>query len=246
MPGFPRRLGGPRTVAHENRRVRKAAFAIAIDGPAASGKTTVARILARRLPALYVDTGAMYRALAYLALRSQTDIDNERALLRLSEQYKIRVLPDQASELGFRIFAGKEELGSELTSKEVTSVVSAIAAHSRVREAMVQEQRAIAGEGPVVMAGRDIGTVVLPGATCKIFLTASLAARVERRRAELLSAGADVNAHVLQDDIIERDRLDENRFASPLRAAKDAHIIDSSELSVEEVVDEILRIVRKQ
>ncbi len=225
--------------------MRKTAVAIAIDGPAASGKTTAARMLARRLPALYLDTGAMYRALAYLALRSQTDIDNENALLRLSSRYKIRVQLDQEAELGFRVFAGTQELGPELTSKEVTAVVSSVAAHPLVRDAMVQEQRSIAKKGPVVMAGRDIGTVVLPDASCKIFLTASLAARVKRRREELLRAGVDADGHVLQEEILERDRLDENRSTSPLRAARDAYIIDSSDISAEEVVDAILKHVQR-
>ncbi|MBC5829902.1 MAG: (d)CMP kinase [Candidatus Eremiobacteraeota bacterium] len=225
--------------------MRKTAVAIAIDGPAASGKTTAARMLARRLPALYLDTGAMYRALAYLALRSQTDIDNEHALLRISSRYKIRVQLDQEADLGFRVFAGTQELGPELTSKEVTAVVSSVAAHPLVRDAMVQEQRSIAKKGPVVMAGRDIGTVVLPDASCKIFLTASLAARVKRRREELLRAGVDADGHVLQEEILERDRLDENRSTSPLRAARDAYIIDSSDMSAEEVVDAILKHVQR-
>lgn len=225
--------------------MRKTAVAIAIDGPAASGKTTAARMLARRLPALYLDTGAMYRALAYLALRSQTDIDNENALLRLSSRYKIRVQLDQEADLGFRVFAGTQELGPELASKEVTAVVSSVAAHPLVRDAMVQEQRSIAKKGSVVMAGRDIGTVVLPDASCKIFLTASLAARVKRRREELLRAGVDADGHVLQEEILERDRLDENRLTSPLRAARDAYIIDSSDISAEEVVDAILKHVQR-
>jgi len=217
--------------------------AIAIDGPAASGKTTAARMLAAKLQALYLDTGAMYRALAYLALRTQTDIDNESALVRLCLRYKIRVQLDQGARLGFRIFAGAQELGAELTSNEVTAVVSAVAAHPGVRNEMVREQRSIAMEGPVVMAGRDIGTVVLPDAACKIFLTASLPARVSRRRQELLGAGVDVNAHLLREEIIERDRLDENRAMSPLRVAKGAHVIDSSEMSAEEVVDAIVKLI---
>ncbi|MBC5829470.1 MAG: (d)CMP kinase [Candidatus Eremiobacteraeota bacterium] len=223
--------------------MRKNAVVIAIDGPAAAGKTTAARMLARALPALYLDTGAMYRALAYLALRTQTDIDNENALVRLCSRYRIRVQLDQDADLGFRIFAGPQELGAELNSKEVTAVVSSIAAHPRVRDAMMQEQRSIAAQGAVVMAGRDIGTVVLPDAGCKIYLTASLDARVKRRREELRGAGVDVNTHILEQEIVERDRLDENRATAPLQVAKDAHILDSSDMSAEEVVDAILRLV---
>jgi cytidylate kinase len=217
---------------------------IAIDGPAASGKTTVARLVAARLNLLYLDTGAMYRALAYLALRTQTELDNESALTRLCGQHRIRVVLDRNASLGFRIFAGGAELSQfQLESPEVTAVVSTIAAHALVREAMVNEQREIAAEGPVVMVGRDIGTVVLPHATFKIFLTASVQARVARRRAQLESAGVDVSVHELTQELQERDRLDEQRKVSPLRQAPDANVIDSSDLSVEQVVDRVCDIV---
>lgn len=213
---------------------------IAIDGPAASGKTTVARRVAERLNVLYLDTGAMYRALAYAALHTQTDLDNENALVRLSSQNRIRVTLDRDAPLGFRIYAGARELAqSDLESPEVTSVVSIIAAHPRVREAMVDEQRHIAESGPVVMAGRDIGTVVLPRAAVKVFLTASVQARVERRRVQLEDAGVDISVHELTKEIEERDRLDESRVVSPLRKADEAIVIDSSDLRVDEVVDRI-------
>jgi cytidylate kinase len=216
---------------------------IAIDGPAASGKTTVARMLARRLGVVYVDTGAMYRALAFAALQTQTDVDNESALVRLFD-HQIHVDLDSEALLGFRVFWKDAELSQdELESPVVTAVVSIVAAHPRVREAMVREQRRIAGEGAVVMAGRDIGTVVLPGAPCKIFLTASVAARVRRRRAQLEKAGVDVSAHELTQEIEERDRLDETRKISPLRKAADAHTIDSSELTADQVVEAICKIV---
>jgi cytidylate kinase len=214
---------------------------IAIDGPAASGKTTVARRVAERLNVLYLDTGAMYRALAYTALRTQTDLDNENALVRLSAQHRIHVTLDRQAPLGFRIYAGDRELSqSDLESPEVTAVVSTIAAHARVREAMVEEQRRIAQAGPVVMAGRDIGTVVLPQARVKVFLTASVEARVQRRRAQLEEAGVDVSLHELAKEIEERDRLDETRASSPLRKASDAIVIDSSGLSVDDVVQRIV------
>lgn len=213
---------------------------IAIDGPAASGKTTVARRVAERLNVLYLDTGAMYRALAYAALHTQTDLDNENALVRLCAQHRIHVTLDRDAPLGFRIFAGERELvKGDLESPEVTAVVSTIAAHPRVREALVDEQRRIAQSGPVVMAGRDIGTVVLPDAQVKIFLTASVEARVARRRAQLEEAGVDVSTHELTKEIEERDRLDENRAVSPLRKAPDAVVIDSSSLSIDAVVDRV-------
>ena len=219
---------------------------IAIDGPAASGKTTVAHGLARRLGILYLDTGAMYRALAYLAIRTRTDADNEDALLRLWQKSDVSVTLDESAPLGFRIVASGEDLDERaLQSNEVTAIVSTIAAHPKVRQAMVASQRAIADRGAVVMCGRDIGTVVLPRAQVKIFLTASVEARVERRRAQLLEAGVDVSAHRLAEEIEERDRLDRSRAASPLVPAPDCHVVDSSAIDARAVVDEIARIVER-
>lgn len=219
---------------------------IAIDGPAASGKTTVAHLLAGRLRILYLDTGAMYRALAYLALETRTDADNEAALARLCERGLIAVEVDAKAPLGFRIAAAGTDLDeARLQSNAVTAIVSTVAAHPKVRDAMLHAQRAIAQQGPVVMAGRDVGTVVLPLAPVKIFLTASVLARVERRRAQLLAAGVDVNVHQLAQEIEERDRLDRTRASSPLVTAPDAHIVDSSAMTVESVVAEIEAIVER-
>jgi CMP/dCMP kinase len=219
---------------------------IAIDGPAASGKTTVAHELARRMSILYLDTGALYRALAHLALKTRTDTDNESALVRLWESAGIRVEADRDAPLGFRVYSRDGEFGdAALQSNEVTAVVSTVAAHPAVREAMLHSQRRIAQEGPVVMAGRDIGTVVLPLAHVKIFLTASVSARVERRRLQLETAGVHVDARELAKEIEERDRLDRERSASPLVPAPDAHVIDSSVMDAKQVVDEIALIVER-
>jgi CMP/dCMP kinase len=219
---------------------------IAIDGPAASGKTTVAFRLAQELGVLYLDTGAMYRTLAYLALRTGIDADNESALVRLWEGARVQITLDAKAPQGFRIIAGGVELDdATLQSNQVSTVVSTIAAHPRVREAMVRSQREIAQEGPVVMAGRDIGTVVLPLAQVKIFLTASVQARVERRRAQLLAAGDNISEHQLAQEIEERDRLDRERAVSPLAPAPDAHAIDSSDIGVDAVVAEIAGIVQR-
>jgi cytidylate kinase len=218
---------------------------IAIDGPAASGKTTVARATAQRLHVLYLDTGAMYRALAYLALRSGTDVDNGAALARLAASTPIGVQLDESAPLGFRVFAADRELSEEdLQGNEVTAIVSAVAAHGEVRTEMVEAQRRIAQAGPVVMAGRDIGTVVLPNAPVKIYLTASVEARIARRRLQLQEAGVDVDAHRLGAEIEERDRIDASRAISPLAPAPDAHIIDSSDIDAAAVVDEICALVK--
>jgi cytidylate kinase len=217
---------------------------VAIDGPAAAGKTTVARATAQRLGILYLDTGAMYRALASLALRTGTDVDNGAALARLMSFEPIEIELDESAHLGFRIIAGGRELDeATLLSNEVTAIVSVVAAQLEVRAAMVRAQRGIAEKGPVVMAGRDIGTVVLPNAPVKIYLTASVPARIARRRLQLEHAGVDVDTHRLAEEIEERDRLDRTRAISPLAPAPDAHMIDSSDIDADRVVDEICAIV---
>jgi cytidylate kinase len=188
----------------------------------------------------------MYRALACLALRSGTDADNGAALARLMRASPIEIELDDSAQLGFRITAGGEELDeTTLLSNEVTAIVSTVAAQAEVRAEMVNAQRRIAERGPVVMAGRDIGTVVLPDAPVKIYLTASVAARIERRRLQLQRAGVDVDAHRLAEEIDERDRLDQTRAISPLAPAPDAHIIDSSDVNAQGVVDKICTIVRR-
>lgn len=209
---------------------------VAIDGPAGSGKTTVARRLSEKLGLLYLDTGAMYRAVALLALRGGVPIDDEAAVLRLARAHPIDVQLDRSSPLGFRILADHAELGPELYGNLVSTVVSVVAAYPSIRELMVERQRAIAGSGPVVMAGRDIGTVVLPEAPVKIYLDATLERRVERRQAELAAHGVPIDREELRAQMRERDRLDRERPVAPLRPAPGARIIDSSDLSVEEVV----------
>jgi cytidylate kinase len=216
---------------------------VAIDGPAASGKTTVARAVARRLGALYLDTGAMYRALALLALRSGTDADNGAALARLASDAQLHVTLDDGAPLGFRIAARDRDIDArDLQSAEVTAIVSTVAAQPEVRNAMVAAQRRIAGGAAVVMAGRDIGTVVLPDAAVKVYLTASHAARIERRRAQLEASGVNVDEHRLAQEIDERDLLDRTRAVSPMEPAPGAHLIDSSDVDAAHVVDQICAI----
>jgi CMP/dCMP kinase len=216
---------------------------VAIDGPAGSGKTTVARALGRLLGILYLDTGAMYRAVALAALRAGVDPADEAAVERLIRERPIRVVFDAAAPNGYRVFAGPDEFGDELEGNEVSRTVSTVSAFPRVRELLAARQREIAGAGPVVMAGRDIGTVVLPGAPVKVFLTASLEARVGRRLAELQGRGLEIPPAELRVQMGERDRLDESRAVAPLRAAPEATVIDSSELSVDEVVARIAALV---
>lgn len=216
---------------------------IAIDGPVGSGKTTVAHDLARRLGILYLDTGAMYRAVALIALRAGVDTSDEQALIALVREHPVHVGADESAPLGFRIYAGEDELGEGLYDNDVSNQASVVAAHPSIREELVARQREIAQGGPVVMAGRDIGTVVMPDAGLKIFLTASVDARVQRRLTELAEQGAHIDPSVLRAQVIERDRLDANRAISPLRAAADAIEIDSSAMSVPEVIEHIVSLV---
>jgi cytidylate kinase len=164
-------------------------------------------------------------------------------MLELAKARPVRVELDQAAPLGFRVFAGDTQLGDELYANRVSRIVSAVAAHPRVRDLMVERQREMAQAGPVVMAGRDIGTVVLPDAPVKIFLTASVPTRVERRAAELAARGTAVDPTSLRDEIVERDRFDASRAVAPLRPAPDAVTIDSSGMTVDEVVGKIAALV---
>jgi cytidylate kinase len=216
---------------------------VAIDGPAGSGKTTVARALARRLGVLYLDTGAMYRAVAYTTERAGVDAADAGAVLALARRCPVRVVLDAGSPLGFRIFAGDVELGDELYGNDVSRIVSAVSAQPAIRALMVERQRAIAAEGPVIMAGRDIGTVVLPDAPHKIFLTAGVEERVARRLAELARHGTLIDPATLRSEIEERDRLDQTRAVAPLRPAPDAVVVDSSGMSIAAVVERIARLV---
>jgi CMP/dCMP kinase len=219
---------------------------VAIDGPVASGKTVAARALAASLGHLYLDTGAMYRAAAYLALHNGVDLDNERAILYLIEHHRIRLVPDEGASAGYRVEIDGADTGTRLFDPEVSSAVSTVAALPGIRSAMVADQRAMAAEGPVVMAGRDTGTVVLPDARFKFFLTASVEERAERRAKEFAERGLAVGIEEVREQIEERDRLDRNRAVAPLRAADDAIQIDSTALAAADVLARMRAIVEAE
>jgi CMP/dCMP kinase len=209
---------------------------VAIDGPVASGKTVNGKALAAETGRLYLDTGAMYRAVAYLALKNGVDLDNESGLLAMLAHHTISIVPDRGVVAGYRVLIDDRDTGDRLFDPDVAAAVSTVAALPGIRAELVARQRSIAEQGPVVMAGRDIGTVVLPDARYKFFLTASVDERARRRQAEFHDRGLDVPFEEVRAQIAERDRLDSTRAVSPLRAAPDAITIDSTEMQPEEVV----------
>lgn len=215
---------------------------IAIDGPASSGKSTVAKILAKDYGYIYTDTGAMYRSVTYLAIQHHVDFDDEDQLVALIKRYPITF---KQTETGQLIFVDGQDVTEAIRQPEVTNNVSVVSAHEKVRHELVRQQQKIAENGGVVMDGRDIGTVVLPKAEVKIFLVASVIERAERRFKENQSKGIATDFETLKKEIEQRDYLDSNREVSPLKQAEDAVRIDTTGLSIEEVVAAIKAVVER-
>jgi CMP/dCMP kinase len=215
---------------------------IAIDGPAGAGKSTVARQVASRLKLLYIDTGAMYRALTYAAIHKDCPLNDEERLHRLLKSIDITL---EASDKGQHVYLDGQDVTNEVRMPEVTDNVSQVSAYPSIRERMVELQRELARNKSVVMDGRDIGTHVLPDAELKIFLTASHEARAERRYHELLNRGIEADLSQLAVDIAERDRKDSERETAPLRQASDAVLLDTTGISIDEVVNRIVTLYLK-
>lgn len=216
---------------------------IAIDGPAAAGKSTIAKITAEQLGYAYIDTGAMYRALTHKALGLDIHINDGERLKELLGDTKIVLMPTSD---GQAVLVDGEDVTEEIRSAEVTQAVSAVAAHNGVRELMVEKQKDLSNEFGVVMDGRDIGTDVLPNAELKIFMTASVEERAQRRHDENKKRGISSSLDQLQKEISERDRADTEREVSPLRQAEDAVFIDTTSMSIVEVADEISRLAKER
>ena len=210
---------------------------IAIDGPASSGKSTVAKIIAKDFGYTYLDTGAMYRAATYLALQHQISPDQSSQLLELLDRYPISFGRSESGEQ--LVFLGDVDVSHPIRENAVTNAVSSFAAIPAIREKLVALQQEIAQQGGIVMDGRDIGTVVLPKAELKIFLVASVDERAERRYKENLSKGIETDLGTLKEEIAARDYKDSHRETSPLKQAEDAIYLDTTGLTILEVVDKI-------
>jgi cytidylate kinase len=207
---------------------------VAIDGPAGAGKSTVAREVARRLGAAYLDTGAMYRALTLLAARRGVAPSDGPALAALARDHPVGIVP---TDDGDRVIVDGEDVTAEIRTPEVAALVSEVSAHADVRAQMVAAQRALMASGDWVSDGRDVGSTVCPDAEVKVFLTASPEERARRRRAELVAGGIDVDEATVLEDVLRRDELDSTRAASPLRIAAGAVVVDSSNLDAGRVAD---------
>jgi len=215
---------------------------VALDGPAGAGKSTVAKQAAKRLGLTYVDTGAMYRAITWKALQEGMDMTNESALTLLANRISIDF---EQTENGQNVFVDGVDVTEAIRTLDVTANVSPVSAVQGVREAMVKIQKDIAARVGVVMDGRDIGTVVLPFADVKIWLTASVEERAQRRYQELVAKGQDVDFDRLKEDIKRRDEYDSGREHSPMKKADDAQVLDTTGLSIEQVIERILHICQQ-
>jgi len=214
---------------------------VAIDGPSGAGKSTVARLLAERLGYLYIDTGAMFRAVALAVRRAMVKPDDDESLGRICASLEISFERD---EKGYRVLSNGEDVSEAIRTPEISQLTSRISAKKAVRDILLHEQRRMGRSGNVVLEGRDIGSVVFPDAEVKFFLSASPEERGRRRYLELLAKGEDVTLEKTVSEVAARDARDEQREVAPLRMADDAVLIDSTGVSIEDVLSRMSAIVR--
>lgn len=218
-------------------------YNIAIDGPAGAGKSTIAKAIAKKLEFIYVDTGAMYRAMALYVIRQNVDANDVTGIAKACKNVHVTITYQNGEQ---QVILNEENVTNLLRAEEVGKMASAVAKHNDVRTKMVDLQRNLAVTSNVVMDGRDIGTVVLPNADLKIYLTASSKERARRRYAELTQKGEKCDINAIEQDIIDRDRQDMNREISPLRQAEDAILIDSSDMTIDQVVDAVIALYQSK
>jgi CMP/dCMP kinase len=218
---------------------------IAIDGPAASGKSTIGLRLAQALGYIFFDTGLMYRAVTWLALERGIDVREEAAVTRLAQETQIDVAPASKSDgRACDVLVDGRDITWETRRRKVDENVSIVAAYPGVRKALGLQQRRIGQRGKIVMVGRDIGTVVLPEADLKIYLDATAEERARRRYDEIIARGGNTDYQAILKRVVERDRIDSTRDVAPLRAAEDAVVLDSDRLTADEVFEQVLALVK--
>lgn len=216
---------------------------IAIDGPAGAGKSTIAKTLAKQLGFIYVDTGAMYRAMAYYFLQNNISAEDEEAIAKACPNVNVTIVYENNEQ---QVILNGENVNGVIRTEEVGNMASATSVYPVVRTKLVELQRELASTCSVIMDGRDIGTCVLPNAEVKIYLTASSATRAKRRYDELTAKGISCDLNEIEQDIIDRDYRDMNRETSPLKQAEDAVLVDTSEMNIAQVVEEINKIYKNK
>ncbi len=212
-------------------------FCIAVDGPAGAGKSTIAKMIAKKMNLIYVDTGAMYRAMAYYLISQGTDLNNQKDISEKCQSADISIIYENGEQV---VILNGKNVNPYLRIEEVGKAASVSSANGSVRAKLVELQQRMAEHTDLIMDGRDIGTCVLPNAQLKIYLTASSRVRALRRYNELIAKGEACDIDVIEADIIERDYRDMNREISPLKQAEDAVLVDTSEMTIDEVVDKII------
>lgn len=214
-------------------------ISVAIDGPSAAGKSTIAKMVAKKENFIYIDTGAMYRCVAYYCLTQKIDLNDEKAVEQAIEHIQIRLTPDN------KVYLNDEDVSNQIRQDQVSLGASCVSKYQAVRSFLVDEQRKMAKAGNVILDGRDIGTVVLPNADLKIYQIASVETRAKRRYLENLERGLDADLEIIKKEIEERDYQDTHREISPLKKAENAIELDTSSLTLEEVVEQVLTLIQK-
>lgn len=215
---------------------------ITIDGPAGSGKSTIAREVAKRLGFTYLDTGAMYRAFTLKAIRTSADLEDSKSLIELIKKTKIDIVPQNDGSL--KVFLDKEDVSLEIRKPIVTQKVSSIAKIPGIRAQMVKLQREFGKKNDIVVEGRDIGTVVFPKAYKKFYLDADFSERIRRRMGDFKALGQDITIKEVEDDLRKRDHADMTRKVGPLKQAKDAILLDTTNLAIEQVIEKVLSYIK--
>ena len=228
--------------------MKKKGLTIAIDGPAAVGKSTIGKLIARELNYTYIDTGAIYRAITWKVLKNNIDVNDENTISEIVLNTRITIKKTNTNSLKdyYHIFVDGEDVTEEIRNPRIDQNVSQIARLSKIRKQLIYLQRELAEKGNIVMEGRDIGSVILPKADIKLYFTASEEERIKRRYKELTDKGYNLGYEEVKKQIVQRDEIDSKRKYAPLIRAKDAILIDSTEKSIEEVKDKILKIIRSK